>query len=253
MATCIRALVLATLTCVYPALSEDAFGLFHKMQDALGGVEKLASIRDFEQQVHAQSWNGNTGALIGEVVKRTRWVRPNHIRVDQVGPGSTYVLYFDGTSGWEIMPGTQTPVELTGGELKFAEKYVRDFVLTTWLADRDPAYRITSPARNVVRISDDDVTHQLDLTLDPISRLPVKTTSISLSDPANPIPSETVTSEWETVNSIRFARRWTVLRSGTRVAEATVHQTKVNTGLKVTDLAAKPPDVKPVICRTLFR
>src|SRR5919204_34840 len=66
---------------------------------------------------------------------------------------------------------------------------IRDFELTTWLADRDARFRITSPTKNVVRISDGDVTHQLDITLDPVSSLPAKTTSISLADPARPVSS----------------------------------------------------------------
>src|SRR4030095_5990122 len=90
--------------------SDDGLQLFHKMQKALGGADKIAAIREFEQQVRAQSWNGNTGRLIGDVTKRTRWIRPNYLRVDQVGPGSTYVLYFDGKSGWEILPGTQNVI-----------------------------------------------------------------------------------------------------------------------------------------------
>ncbi len=220
--------------------------MFHKMQEALGGAEKIAAIHDFEQRLRAEAWDGN-GRSLGEVRKRTRWVRPNYLRADQAGLGSTYVLYFDGTSGWEILPGTKSVAELAGGELKFAQKYLRDFVLNTWLADRDPRYRITSPALNVVRISDGDVTHQLDVTLDPVSWLPVKITSISLADPANPIPSETITTEWETIQGIRFARRWSVFRSGVRVAEATVEQTRLNSGLKPADLAAKPSDLKPVL------
>jgi hypothetical protein len=145
------------------------------------------------------------------------------------------------------LPGTDSIADLAGGELNFAQKYGRDFRLNTWLADRDPRYRITSPAPNVVRISDGDVTHQLDITLDPASSLPVKTTSVSLADPAHPVPSEEVTTEWETVQGIRFARRWSVSRSGIRVAEATVEQTKLNSGLKPADLAAKPSDLKPVL------
>jgi hypothetical protein len=46
-----------------------------------------------EQQVRAESFDGNTGRSLGEVRKRTRFVRPNHIRIDQVGLGSAYVLY----------------------------------------------------------------------------------------------------------------------------------------------------------------
>ena len=134
--------------------ADDGLLLFHKMQAALGGADKIASVRDFEQEVRAESWNGTTGQSIGEVRKRTRWIRPNHLRVDQIGPGSTYVLYCDGTTGWEILPGTTQAVELTGGELAFAQRYVESFRLKTWIADRDPRNRITSPSSNVVRVSD---------------------------------------------------------------------------------------------------
>ena len=60
--------------------SPEGLKLFHKMQQALGGADKIAAVRDFEQQVRAESWNGNTGQSIGEGVKRTRWIRPaDHI------------------------------------------------------------------------------------------------------------------------------------------------------------------------------
>lgn len=226
--------------------SPEGLRLFHKMQEALGGADKIAAIRDCEQQVRAESWNGNTGQSIGEVIKRTRWVRPTDLRVDQVGPGSTYVLYFNGTSGWEILPGTRAVIDLSGGELTFAQKYIRDFKLNTWLADRNSSYRITSPSPNVVRIADGDITHQLDIALDSAS-LPAKITSISLSDPAHPIPSDEVMAQWETVQGVRFARRWTVFRSGVRVADAIVERTKVNSGLSQIDLEAQPPDFKPVL------
>ena len=52
--------------------------------------------------------------------------------------------------------------------------------------------------------------------------------------------------EWETVQGLRFAHRWTVFRSGVRVAEATVERTRVNSGLQQIDLAAKPLDLRPV-------
>ena len=243
----VASLTLASLVLAVRAFSQDGLQLFHNMQDALGGADRIAAIRDFEQQVRAESWDGNTGRSLGDVRKRTRWMRPNYLRVDQVGPGSTYVLYFEGTSGWEILPGTQRVVELSGGELAFAQKYVRDFRLNTWLADRDPRYRITSPAQHVVRISDGDITHQLDITLDPVSSLPIKTTSTSLADPAHPIPSDEVIAEWEIVQRIHFARRWSVFRSGVRVAAATVERTTVNSGLRPADLAAQPRDLRPVL------
>jgi len=243
----ILAFTLAWLFAGPPVFSQDALALFHKMQDALGGAARIAAVQDFEEIVRAESWNGNTGTSMGEVTKRTRWIRPNHLRVDQVGPGSTYVLYFDGTRGWEIIPGSNKVVELEGGELEFARGYVRGFRLNTWLADRNPAFQITSPSPGVVRVSDGDVSHQLDLTIDPSSLLPVKEGSLTLSDPAHPMSSESVMTEWELVQGVRFPKRWTVYRSGRRVAEALEARHRVNVGLKLADLEAQPNDLKPVL------
>src|SRR6185436_6629158 len=85
---------------------QEGLQLLHKMQDALGGTRQLAAVRDLEELVQAEAWD-STGASLGEVRKRTRWMRtPNVVRLDQRGPRGTYVLYFDGgsESGWEILP-----------------------------------------------------------------------------------------------------------------------------------------------------
>src|SRR5690348_3744410 len=94
--------------------------LLHRMQTALGGAERIAAIRDFEQSVEAQTWN-RSGQPLGKVSKRVRWVKSSCLRLDQSGPYDTYVLYFDGTSGWEITPEGHF-ADLAGGELEFARK-----------------------------------------------------------------------------------------------------------------------------------
>lgn len=134
------------------AFGQDGQALLHKMQRALGGAGQIEKIRDFEQLVRAETWD-RQGRPIGQVRKRTRWIKPNYLRLDQVGPGDTYALYFDGTSGWEILPGKRQVVDLAGGELQFAKRYLSGFALNIWLADRNPEYEISSPARNVVGIS----------------------------------------------------------------------------------------------------
>ncbi|HJW13777.1 MAG TPA: hypothetical protein VJ776_03725 [Thermoanaerobaculia bacterium] len=145
------------------------------------------------------------------------------------------------------LPGTAKAVDLSGGELEFAKGYVRGFFLMMWLADRDPRYKITSPSENVVRISDGDLSHQLDFTLDPTSRLPVKETSLSLSDPAHPLPKDNVYEEWITADGLRFPGRFSVVRAGVRIAVAkSVDEIRINKGIKLEDLSAKPADNKPV-------
>ncbi|MGA2740366.1 MAG: hypothetical protein ABSG65_23390 [Bryobacteraceae bacterium] len=77
---------------------QDGPALLHKMQQVLGGAGRIDKIRDFDQIVRARTWD-RKGNPIGEVRKRTRWIKPNLLRLDQVGPGDTYALYFDGVSG----------------------------------------------------------------------------------------------------------------------------------------------------------
>jgi hypothetical protein len=216
------------------------------MQTALGGGEKIASVHDFEESVRAQAWH-NDGRSMGEVRKRTRWIRPNILRLDQVGAEDTYVLYFDGTSGWEITPDRPL-ANLDAGDLKFAHNYVTGIVLNLWLADRDPNRVITSSGANLIVVSTKgDSSQRTELTLDPVTFLPVKETDISLSDPNHPVSSESRFERWQAIDGVKFPQRIIKFHSGKKVAEITVEQTELNRGLKAADLAIKPPDQKPVM------
>lgn len=222
-------------------LSSTAFGqdrgmdLLHKMQKALGGVDKLEAIRDFEETVKAETWNED-GNPLGLVRKRTRWIKPNLLRLDQVGPYDTYVLYFDGTSGWEIMPDRHNPgktngvvIGLAGNELDFARGYLYGFFLNQWLADRLPGYSVTSPAPNVVRISVNG-----------------ESTDIPL-DPASMLPAGRSIQAWTRIDGILFpTRRWNY-HNNVRMADITTQSLKVNQGLKPEDLSRQPADFSPVM------
>jgi len=237
---------LLTLSLSSPSSGQDALQLFHKMQTALGGAEKIASVRDFEESVRAQAWH-NDGRSMGDVRKRTRWIRPNILRLDQVGAEDAYVLYFDGTGGWEILPD-KTVANLAGGELKFAQNYLSGLNLNFWLADRDPSRVITSSGPYVIVVSTkDDSSHRTEFTLDPVTFLPVKETDISLSDPNHPVPSESRLEQWQAIDGVKFPQRITKFHSGRKVAEITVEHTRLNRGIKAGDLANKPPDLKPVM------
>ena len=206
----------------------------------------MASVRNFEESVRADAWYSN-GKPLGEVRKRTRWIRPNYLRLDQVGPTDTYVLYFDGSSGWEILPD-KTVAILAGGELKFAQDYLSGLNLNLWLADRDPSRVITSSGPNVIVVSiKGDSSQGTEITLDPVTFLPLKETDISLSDSNHPVPSETRLEQWRTIDGVKFPQRITKFQSGRKLAEITVEQIKLNGGIKAGDLAIKPPDLKPVM------
>ena len=226
-----------------PAAAQDGPQLLHKMQTAIGGSERIAAIHDYEESVQAQTWN-NEGKLNGEVRKRTRWITPNYLRLDQVGPDDTYVLYFDGQSGWEILPD-KSVLALVGDELKFAQKYLFGLRLKLWLADRDSRYLVESPSKNVIRISDEnDETNNLDITLDPVSSLPVKQTEGS---------TQTRLEQWSAVEGVQFPHRISMTKDGATVAVIRVNKIELDRGLRVDELGKKPQDLKPVMSQEFPR
>ena len=137
--------------------------------------------------------------------------KPGLIRLDQIGPRGTYVLYFDGSSGWELLPDlkspdrfktTGTPIELTGGELEFARGYLSGFELNLWLADQMPDNTVTAPKPNVLRIEHGG--KATDFTLDPATGRPVSSAGISLADSDGPVQAEMRYEEWRDVSGVRF-------------------------------------------------
>jgi len=207
-----------------PASTAQGLQLLHRMQDALGGAERIAAIRDFEETVDARTWNPD-GTPLGHVRKRTRWMRdPNVIRLDQVGPRDTYVLFYDGSasSGWEILPDrggsdplrtTGKAIDLAGGELRFAQSYLSGFQFNQWLADRVAGFTVSSPAPNVLRIAHGD--NADDFTLDSTTALPLKSSGISL---ANPDPSS---SQRDALRSVDHRRRCSLSDTARQLSRGT--------------------------------
>ncbi len=232
----------------------EGLQLLHKLQDALGGAQRIAAVSDYEETIVAQAWDSR-GTSLGDVRKRSRWMRnPNVIRLDQRGPRGTYVLFLDGRtwSGWEILPDLKNPdpyrttgtaIELTGGELQFAKGYLSGFELNQWLADQMPGYAVTTPAAAVLRIEHDGKAS--DFTLDPVTTLPTKSAGVSLADPDHPVQSEMRYEQWKDVSGVRFPVHRVNYQSGMKRGEVTTSDIRVNAGLRLQDLEAKPADFKP--------
>jgi len=69
-----------------------------------------------------------------------------------------------------------------------------------------------------------------------------------LADPNRPVPAEMRLEEWSVFDGIRFPIRRANYHSGAKLAEEVSQgQIRVNRGLKLKDLAAKPADFAPVI------
>jgi len=74
----------------------------------------------------------------------------------------------------------------------------------------------------------------------------VKETDISLSDPNHPVRSESRLEQWQAIDGVKFPQRTTKFQGGRKLAEITVKQIKLNSGMKAGDLAIRPPDLRSV-------
>src|SRR5262245_48821907 len=241
-----------------PSSTPQGLQLLHRMQDALGGAERIAAVRDYEETVEARTWNPD-GSPLGQVRKRTRWMRnPNVIRLDQIGPRDTYVLFYDGSaaSGSDILPDlsgsdplrtTGKAIDLAGGELRFAQSYLSGFQFNKWLADRAPGFTISSPAPNVLRVAHGD--NADDFTLDSATWLPIKSSGISLANPDRPVRREMHYEDWTTVAGIRFPTRRINYLEGLKLGEITGSAIRINVGRSPEQLRRQPSDFMPDVPR----
>lgn len=233
---------------LWSAGKTSGIDLFHKMQAAIGGADRIAAVHDFEQFERADTWFPD-GRARGTVRKRVRFIRPSNLRIDQVGPGDTYALYFDGKSGWQITPEGKL-TDLSASDIRFAQGYLNGLRLNAWLLDRDPDVVFTSDGPNQFAISTrQDPTHKEVITLDPSTFLEVKATGISLADPDHPVSSETQIKQWRAFDGIKFPVDTINIHSGKKLAEIFTEDIRLNRRLKQVDLAAKPADLKPAMGR----
>jgi hypothetical protein len=225
--------------------------LFHKMQTALGGRDKIAAVYDLEQCVRAETRN-NDGTPHGEVFKRTRWINPNLLRLDQVGPDDSYVLFFDGASGWEILLDKGF-ADLKGNELAFAQGYLSGINLKFWLADRDlkNVFSSNGPAGFSIS-SKEDISQRTDIKLDPTTLLPSAQIAVSLVDPNHPMATQTLQfRDWVEFRGIKFPRRTINFHGDRKLADITLQRITLNSRLQPKNLLTRPGDLKPVMgsCR----
>jgi hypothetical protein len=216
--------------------ARDGVQLLRRMQEALGGADKLAAIRDYDWKIVAKIY-GPGGQEGGEGVRRIRMVFPNHFRCDQTIPMGEVIWYFDGTKGWEITPDNGYAT-LAGGELEFVMREAGGFYLKLWLADRNPDFTISSGGPNVIRITYKG--SPTDITVDPQSGLPIRTASTILSNPDAPVPAYTEIKEWRTVEGVKLPQRILNYHSGSVAADIRTTEIKINSGLDAKDLATPP-------------
>ena len=224
-----------------PAPKADAAGaekgkqLLKRAQQAAGGADKLAAVKDMEEVAEFHMDPSAPGANM----KRTdRWVAPSYFREDTQLPFGVISIYADGKTGWMASPqgsGPLPPEQMTPVRDKLLRLY-----FAMLLSDRLPGRTVSLTGDGALGIADEQG-DTVRLFIDEKSGLPAK---VEYATPSmGGAPSSTIDEtfdSFEEVNGIKVPNRLTIIQNGHKYAEVTVQSLKINTGLKPEDLNKKP-------------
>jgi hypothetical protein len=193
--------------------------LLQKVQQAVGGSERLAGVKDLRQVADVQI-DPSVGGM--KLKQTNQWLAPGRFRQEVEAPFGKLSSFTNGTTGW--IKGPQGEGPLAGPMLKQAQGEIFRSYFGLLSSDRDPNRTVNFAGPGAVDISDKNG-NTVRLTVDENTGLPLKT-----SYPGSQGAIEENWSDLREVNGIKVPFKITVLQGGKKFAEVTVQELKVNTG-----------------------
>ncbi len=215
--------------------AEQGARLLERVQQAVGGADKLASVKDM---VEAAEYHKDASAPGTDMKLTDKWIAPSYFREETQLPFGAITLYSDGKTGWMASPQGSQP--LRPELVKPARNKMLRVYFTLLLSDRLPGRSVKPAGDGAVDISDDQG-ETVRLFIDAKTGLPAK---VEYAAPAmGNTPGMTIDETFdafEEVDGIKVPKHLTIMQDGHKAAEIVVQSLKVNTGLKVEDLSKKP-------------
>ena len=90
------------------AAGQRARALLARAQQAVGGADKLAAVKDSAEEASYQLESVAGGTL---VARTDRWIGPGYLRQDSSSPVGKISVYTDGSSGWIATPQGTGPLD----------------------------------------------------------------------------------------------------------------------------------------------
>ncbi|MDQ6699886.1 MAG: insulinase family protein [Acidobacteriota bacterium] len=208
--------------------------LLRKIQDSVGGADKLAAVRDFQQKVDVTV---NQGAGGMKVVQVNQWLSPSYFRQESLLPFGKMTAFSDGSSGWMVTPQGSGP--LPEQQLKQTREELFRNYFPFLLSDRAADRTVNFVSDNELEISEKGGT-AVRLFFDPKTGLPSKQTYRSVQPQGAPVSIEETFRDFRDVQGIKVPYRITIVQNGAQFADLTVQDFKINTGLTPETIGKKP-------------
>jgi zinc protease len=211
--------------------------LLARAQDAVGGADKLAAVKDYVLQTEYQL-DPTVASIGGSTVPQTdRWISPLVFRQDLALPTGRISAFSDGTSGWIVTP--QGWGALVGAQLKQLQSDLFRSYFRFLLSDRVAGRTVNAVDRDLVEITDPSG-QTARIEFDPNTGLPRRATYDTPQATGSPLFTEDRYSDFRDLGGIQFPFKTVILQAGRKFADVIVKDIKINTGLRQADLATRP-------------
>jgi len=208
--------------------------MLQRAQQAMGGADKLAAVKDVTHMLELALEPAAGGFKVQQV---SMYLAPNQVRQEQTLPFGKVIVYSDGKSGWLSTPqGVQAmPAEV----LKQTQGVIFRQHSTLMLSDRDASRTVNAVAENIVEVSDTGGM-SVRIEFDPATGLPAREVYTEPGQSGAPAQTTDIFSDWREISSIKLPFKAIQLENGTKMLELSVSEYKLNTGLVAAELSKRP-------------
>jgi zinc protease len=210
--------------------------LLERAQQAMGGADKLAEIKDSRA---TRELNMVAGSL--KIKQVNLFLAPSYLRQEQELPFGKMTAFSDGKSGWLAAP-PQGVVPMPAEILKQAQGVIFRDLTGLMLASRDPARKVNAVGENTVEITaiaGVGAGQSVKVEFDPATGLPLKET-YAAAGMAGATVVETMSDWRDAGGGVKLPFKTVLEQNGQKVAEGTASEFKFNVGLTPEELGKRP-------------
>jgi zinc protease len=213
------------------ATLEKGKALLQRVQQALGGADKLAAVKDLQYQANVEV---QTPGAVMKVKQTNSIVAPSSLRQDIELPFGKQSVYSDGNAGW--MAGFQGMQALPPQVVRQVRGELFRQIALLALSDRDPNRTVNYAGEGTLEISSKDG-ESVRLEVDEKTGMPAKT---SYQEAGGQGPVSQIFADWRDVDGIRLPFEWTTMQGDKKFATVKIDSYKINSGLTPEVLSKKP-------------
>ena len=218
-----------------PASIKRGRELLARLQQAMGGADKLASIKDSTMTAEVSIAAPQAAGM--KIKQTAQWVAPDVMRQTQELPFGKIVAVWDGKSGWVQSPQGTMPMPPPVQKQVSGELFRLPFKL--YLSDRDNTRTVNAVGDNAFEISAPgaDTTR---VEVDPQTGLPAKLSyqSIGMQGTAQQVVA--TYSDWRDVGGLKVPYKVVIEQGGQKFAEGLATDVRFNSGLTAEEVGKKP-------------